>query len=410
MIWITSSPRKPRAMSGAPVPRPLSEAVNTGQGHVLGEANHAVPKSRRGRPKEEHRGGFRVGAMKYPLRTATREYLEKRAGCVGERTIDNETRILAKMVEEIEAGKVEGLTTINPYKMVEKDAKAILDFLKSKELENETMIKYLQFFNGVLDHCGNSALDDLKKNNPHLFPKRTRKPIRYLTETELNDVREAAEDVEAWKGSVLRFLVAAYPGTGLRPSELRTAHFKDLDTKKWTLKVRDPKGKNTFGARRIVTIMPPFREAILRYVVEREAFLTSKGMNSVYLVPALVEGKDVPYSSNHFRKIKKELEEATGIEFRLKDFRSTFASLTVKKNPNALPDVSKQLGHSSLVVTQQFYADIDANDAGMRLAETWGQKPDDLVRHSSEEPKKALDAKKEKNVLIKPKEYITGYC
>jgi hypothetical protein len=47
-------------------------------------------------------------------------------------------------------------------------------------------------------------------------------------------------------------------------------------------------------------------------------------MNSKYLVPSLVGGKDVPYSSNHFRKIKKELEEVTGIEFRLKDFRSTY--------------------------------------------------------------------------------------
>ncbi|HEY3421174.1 MAG TPA: hypothetical protein VGK23_11540 [Methanomassiliicoccales archaeon] len=59
---------------------------------------------------------------------------------------------------------------------------------------------------------------------------------------------------------------------------------------------------------------------------------------------------------------------------------------------------------------QQFYAAIDANDAGQRLTEDWGQKPDDLVRHSNDEPKKALDAEKEKNVLIKPREYITGYC
>jgi hypothetical protein len=101
---------------------------------------------------------------------------------------------------------------------------------------------------------------------------------------------------------------------------------------------------------------------------------------------------------------------ATSIPRPYEGRRSTFASLTAKKNPNTLPDVSKQLGHSSLVVTQQFYAAIDANDAGQRLAETWGQKPDDLVRHSYEKPKKALDAEREKNVLIKPKEYITGYC
>jgi integrase len=347
--------------------------------------------------------------MKFPLRTATREYLEKRAERVGERTLDNEKRILIYLVEEIEAGKVKGLTTTNPYKMGEKDVKAILDFLKRKELENETTMKYLQFINGLLIHCGNRSLDDLRFNSPHLFPKRTRKPIRYLTENQLNNVRNAAEDVEGWKGSVLRFLTAAYPGTGLRPSELRTAHIEDLDTNRWTLRVRHPKGEGTFGARRTVAIMPPFRKAILLYLDEREMFLRTKGMNSKYLVPALVKGKDEPYSSNHFRKIKKELEEATGIEFRLKDFRSTFATLTRKKDRGSLPDVSEQLGHSSLVVTQQFYSDIDANDVGQRLAEAWGQKPSDSGTYPGTRTKTDLDSKSDKNVLIKPKEYITGY-
>ncbi|HEY3421173.1 MAG TPA: hypothetical protein VGK23_11535 [Methanomassiliicoccales archaeon] len=43
----------------------------------------------------------------------------------------------------------------------------------------------------------------------------------------------------------------------------------DLDTKKWTLKVRDPKGKNKFGAGRIVTVMLSFREAI--YITSQNA-------------------------------------------------------------------------------------------------------------------------------------------
>jgi hypothetical protein len=65
------------------------------------------------------------------------------------------------------------------------------------------------------------------------------------------------------------------------------------------------------------------------------------------------------------------------------------------------------LGHSSLVVTQTFYASIDASDAGRRLSEIWGQKSTDSV---PVQPKKEmLDTKSEKHILIKQKEFITGY-
>ncbi len=154
--------------------------------------------------------------------------------------------------------------------------------------------------------------------------------------------------------------------------------------------------------------MPPFRDDVLHYLGEREQFLSSIGRTSKYLIPRMQGGEDKPYSSNHFRVLKKQLVEATGIEFRLKDFRSTFASLTVKKDPNSLPDVSKQLGHSSLVVTQSYYANIEANDAGRRLSEVWGQRPTESVL---ERPRKEmLDTRSEKNILIKPKEFITGYA
>jgi integrase len=350
-----------------------------------------------------------VGAVKYPLRTALKKYLEERADNVEPRTLDNQTRILKKLVEEIEAGKVKGLTTTNPYLMGQKDARAILDYLKSKELENETTLKYLQFLNGLLLSCNNHSLDDLRTKSPHLFPKRIKKPVRYLKEPQLNTIRDAAEEIEGWMGSVLRFIVAAYPGTGLRPSELRTAQRKDLDTKKWTLRVRHPKGEGTFGYRRTVAIMPPFREAILSYILEREEYLRSKGMDSIYLVPALVGGKDAPYSSNHFRKIKKELEVATGIDFRLKDFRSTFATLTRLRDRNSESDVSFQMGHSSPEITHQLYMAIDAFDGSQRLVEAWEQKPCSSDGVLGEDPKKELDTKPDKNVLIKPKEYMTGY-
>jgi integrase len=267
--------------------------------------------------------------MKFPLRTARKEYLDMRKAQVAESTFNNQQRILSTLVEEIEAGLIAKLSTKNPYKMQLNDVKAFLDYWKDKELENETILRYLQFLNGLLLHCNNHAVEEFKNKNPHLLPKRTKKSINYLSEDELDKVREAAKKVQGWDGAILHFLTAMYPGTGLRPSELRTAELKDLDCRNWTLKVRHPKGEGSYGGRRIVTIMPPFRDDILQYLKEREECLSAKGRDSKYLVPRM-QGDDKPYSANHFRVLKRHLEEATGIQFRLKDFRSTFASLTVK--------------------------------------------------------------------------------
>ncbi len=146
----------------------------------------------------------------------------------------------------------------------------------------------------------------------------------------------------------MRFIVAIYPATGLRPSELRLARIEDLNLKDMTFMVRHPKGEGSYGEKRVVSIMPQAEEATREFIAERREHLQAKGVKeSKYLIPNISGDKDAPYSSNHFRKLKKELQEATGIDFKLKDFRSTFASLTVQKDPNLMPLVSKQLGHSS---------------------------------------------------------------
>ena len=71
-------------------------------------------------------------------------------------------------------------------------------------------------------------------------------------------------------------------------------------------------------------------------------------------------------------------------------------------------DVSKQLGHSSVVVTETFYAATEAYDSGRRLEEAWMQKAE--MTDSVEKSQKNEDTKKSKTVLIKPKEYMSGYA
>jgi integrase len=246
--------------------------------------------------------------------------------------------------------------------------------------------------------CGNYVIEEMRKDSPNLFPKRTSKPIKHLSEEELDKLVIVAEKIEGWYGAIIRLMVAIYPWTGLHPSELRLARLMDLNTSMWTIWVRHPKGEGNYGARRVVSLLPPCREAVTRFLKERDRHITSVGMKeSLFLIPNLKGHKDRPYSANHFRKLKKELSLKSGIDFRLKDFRSTFASICVKKNPSLMPDVSKQLGHTSMEVTQRYYAEIEASDAGKRLCDAWSENNE-------------VNRQRQKSVLIKPKEYLSGYA
>ena len=354
--------------------------------------------------------------MKFPLRSATKKYLAMREERVKESTLDNESRILWHIVSILEEMVKQGeLSTSNPWKMGRKEIRAILNRLQDgdKPLENETLEKYIRYLEGLLNFCDNRVIEEMKKDSPNLFPKRGRKPIAHLSEKEVNAIQESAEGFEGWSGSIMRFIASFYPATGLRPSELRTARIEDLDVKNWTFRVRNPKGAGSYGERRVVSIMPQAEEATLRFLRERREYIRSKGLgDSKYLIPNLSSGKDSIYSSNHFRKLKKRLQDATGIEFRIKDYRSTFASLSVMKDPSALPYVSRQLGHASPDTTVRFYADMELIDAGNSLRRMWATDrkvvPSKKVL-SQAEKKEENEAKNSIKALIGGSSYLPGY-
>jgi hypothetical protein len=116
------------------------------------------------------------------------------------------------------------------------------------------------------------------------------------------------------------------------------------------------------------------------------------------LVPNL-RGKDGFLSSNGFREIKKAVQERAGVEFRIKDFRPTFAQTIVDKDPSLLPDVSTILGHSNLANTQRYYAQIRGATAIRRVEKLWDESPDES--HGQHE-----NLKKH---LIESKTYLSGY-
>ncbi len=198
--------------------------------------------------------------------------------------------------------------------------------------------------------------------------------------------------MNGWKGDVTRFLVHFYPATGVRPSELRRAWFEDLDIEKWTFTVRFPKGLGSYGEQREVMVLPQAREATLRYLLAREKYLKSKRLNGIKALVPNCRGE--PYSMNNFELLKQEVERKSGVKFKIKDFRSTFATQTARLDPNLIPDISTQLGHTSIETTQRFYAQMDRESAGRRIEEAW---------------KKKL-ALTPKTHLIETKKYLSGYA
>jgi hypothetical protein len=113
----------------------------------------------------------------------------------------------------------------------------------------------------------------------------------------------------------------------------------------------------------------------------------------------------------------------------LKDLRQTFATLSVEKDPNLLVDVSAQLGHSNLMTTQRYYAQISAESAGARLERAWAtdKMPETESKDTatnavalllkalgvgnSEELREALlvQVKKAENARIEYSDRLTGY-
>ncbi|WP_162137720.1 tyrosine-type recombinase/integrase [Methanomassiliicoccus luminyensis] len=323
---------------------------------------------------------------RYPLKAAVERYIERRRLQVGKSTLDNDSRILRHIADNMEAMREEGqLKTTGPSSMGPKEIRAFLDWMrdpsahKGKALDPDTQVRYLAKLEGVLTMNGNRVIEKMREEGYQFPQKAGRKPIRALRAEDLETIQDAAPELssasgepEGWRRAKARLLTIAYVATGLRPSELRLAHIEDLDTRRWRLYVRTPKGAGVWAENRTVTITPPYREGFITFLQERDDLLRYYGRKkATFLIPNLRSGQDGSYSSNHFRELKKEIQEASGIDFRLKDFRPTFATLTVEKDPNLLPDVSTQLGHSSILTTQRYYAQISAESAGSRIEKAW---------------------------------------
>ena len=115
---------------------------------------------------------------------------------------------------------------------------------------------------------------------------------------------------------------------------------------------------------------------IEQYVRERGEYLKAKGFpKAKALFPNINGGKDDFYSDNRFRMIKQKVVKASGVDFKLKDFRSTLTTMTVSGDQSRLNGMSNQSRHESPSTTQKFYNRVELSKAGKRLKDVWKENP-----------------------------------
>jgi integrase/recombinase XerD len=73
--------------------------------------------------------------------------------------------------------------------------------------------------------------------------------------------------------------------------------------------------------------------------------------------------------------IRQKVVEASGVDFKLKDFRSTLTTITINGDLSRLGAMSAQLRHESPNTTHKFYNKIERSVASKKLKDLWKERP-----------------------------------
>lgn len=328
------------------------------------------------RADQQDVGRMRLG--RYPFEAAAMNYMGRRHGTVAPTTETEEKRkyrYLGNVFEKLKRlGKVE---TTDPRHMGRKEMQEFMAWMRENHIDTSTQEKYIQLVNNLLESFKNHIVQEMKSDGVR-FPRAGKKPIRTIDKLDLDQIFDTANDMTGWQGSVARGIISLYFGTGVRPSELRLAEADDLKIKKMSLYVRHPKGEGSWASPQEVAIIRGDMVPIIeRYLIERTEWLKKHGIAQAKpLFPSFGKNnKGDFYTANGFRQIKTKVEALSGVDFKLKDFRSTLTSITVNGDLSRLPAMSAQLRHSNLATTQKSYFAMERGVAGKQLRDAWKEHP-----------------------------------
>ena len=303
-------------------------------------------------------------------------------GTVADSTYREEERKLRYIGDVLEDLKKGGLiSTTDPRHISEAEVRQFLAWMRRRGLNGETQLKHIQYLKGFFTFCGNYAFLEMERRGCAL-PKKPHRKIRVIQKDDLEAIFAAVDGMQGWHGAVARGMTALAMGCALRPKEFRLAHVEDLNLSKMRFFVRHPKGEGSWGVQEEVDVIRYEVVSLLkRYLREREEHLKALGLEkATALFPNTWRRRDEFFTANTFNVIKSEVEERSGVSFRMKDFRSTCASMTVNADLSLLPAMSRQLRHTSLTTTQRYYAEIEHESVTKQLRDAWKKNPIDMSK------------------------------
>ena len=106
-----------------------------------------------------------------------------------------------------------------------------------------------------MEYYGNHLISEMMARKEIRMPQIPGKEIRSLPLDVIELIHTVTLTMEGWHGSVARLITVLYPYTGLRPSELRTLKYSDVDIANWHITVSHPKGEKSYGRKRLVGIL-----------------------------------------------------------------------------------------------------------------------------------------------------------
>lgn len=313
---------------------------------------------------------------KYPFTIAVNKLLAETDSWYSESTRSERRRKLRRIHDILRGLRRAGIiSTTSPKHLTEQDVVAFLGWCK-EHLDNSTSVKYLRYLGEVLQSSGNGSVMLVKSKYRRNLPKATPKPIRTLAADQVERLLGngwALED--PFLDATAKAAIALYLHTGLRSGELRYARLRDLNLKRMELVVSRPKGLGAWASgTEVAPIMPGAEPAVLVYLEVRSQYLRTRGidLDSVEALFPYVrkDGAAVYWTQQLWTKMKSYAETASGVRFKWKDLRPTFAQAAKDKGVQ-IEVVSKALRHSSTVTTERFYSRVRSETAFSLMRQAW---------------------------------------
>lgn len=200
----------------------------------------------------------------------------------------------------------------------------------------------------------------------NLKTSRTRAMVVY-TEEQLNTLLDTAKE------STLHTEVLIGATTGMRLGEVLALKWDDIDWERKTVRVDEAtefsqakgnrlKGPKSESGKRIIPLMGYAVEPLRRHLIQQTAYRSEQDATwnpTGFVCPRKDGGlQQVATVSRYFDRFAKRLAKTTGLpEITFHQLRHTYASLMLHQGTQ-ITEVSRLLGHSSIIVTLGIYAHL----------------------------------------------------